>query len=80
MNSCSHSGISKEDGVTRSLVFGFLAGSRTGFHRSRSSALSLSTDTGIGVEPELSCGNDVGVADELEKEGAVDRPKTTIRT
>ena len=52
----------------------------TGFLRSRSSALSLSLDTGIGVESVLSCGNDVGVSDELEEEEAVDRPGTTIGT
>ena len=60
--------------------FEFLAGSGTGFHRSRSSALSLSIDAGIGVEPFLSCCNDVGVADELDEEEAVDRPWTTIGT
>ena len=40
---------------------------------------SLSTD-GIGVEPFLSCCNDVGVADELDEEEAVCTPFTTIGT
>ena len=49
--------------VTSSLsVVELLDGSGTGFLRSRSSALSLSTCAGIGIEPELSCGDDVGVA------------------
>ena len=60
--------------------FEFLAGSGTVFLRSRSSALSLSTDAGKGIEPRLSCGNDVGVADELDEEEAIDRPGTTIGT
>ena len=47
------------------------------FPRSCSPALPLAIDTGEGVEPLLSCGNDIGVADELE---AVDRPGTTLGT
>ena len=37
-------------------------------------------DTGIGVDPVLSSGNDVGVADEFDEDEAVDRSGTTIRT
>ena len=40
----------------------------------------LSMDTGMGVDPVLSSGNDVGVADEFDEEEAVDRSGTTIRT
>ena len=52
----------------------------TGLLRTCSSALSHSIDAGIGVEPVLSCGNDVGgvVPDELDKEDVVDKPGTTI--
>ena len=47
-------------------VLDFWLGLEQGFLRFCSSALSLSTDdTGMGVEPLLSCGDDVGVADEL---------------
>ena len=60
--------------------FEILVGSGTGFPRSRTSALSLSTDGEIGIEPVLSCGNDVGVADELDEEEAVDKPGTTTGT
>ena len=46
-----------------------------------SSALSLSTDAGIGVEPVLSCGNDVGGVERYElDEEVVDKPGTTIGT
>ena len=41
---------------------------------------SLTIDTEIGVDLVLSCGNDVGVADEHDEEEAVDRPRTTIGT
>ena len=42
------------------------------------SALCLSIDTRIGIDPVLSCCNYVGVADELDEEEAVERSKTTI--
>ena len=61
-------------------VFEFLAESRCWFPRSGSSALPLSTDTGIGLDPLLSCGEDFGVADELDEEEAVAKTGTTIGT
>ena len=41
---------------------------------------TITFNSGIGVEPVLSCGNDVGgdVPDELDKEDVVDKPGTTI--
>ena len=42
--------------------------------------ICLSLDAGAGIERALSCGNDVGVANELDEERAVDRPGTTIHT
>ena len=46
------------------------------------SALSHSINAGIGVEPVLFCGNDVGgdVPEELDKEDVVEKPGTTIAT
>ena len=54
--------------------------SGTGFLRPCSSALSLAIDAGTGVEPVLSCGNDVGGVepDKLDEEDVVDKPGTTI--
>ena len=34
----------------------------------------------MGVEPSLSCGDDFGVANELDEEEALDKPGTTIGT
>ena len=34
----------------------------------------------MGVEPLLSCGNDVGDSDEFDEEEVVDKPRTTIGT
>ena len=55
---------------------------RDGSLRVCSSALSHSINAGIGVEPVLSCGNDVGgdVPDELDEQEVVDKPGTTIAT
>ena len=49
--------------------------------RTYSSALSHSTDSGIGVDPVLSCEN-VGddESDALDEEDVVDKPGTTIGT
>ena len=57
-------------------------GYTTGLTRACSSALLHSITAGIGVEPVLSCGNDVGghVPDELDKEDVVEKPGTTIAT
>ena len=58
-------------------VFGSLVGLDDGSLRACSSALSHSTDDGIGVEPLLSCGSYAGGAefDELDEEEVVDKPK-----
>ena len=60
----------------------WLVGLRDVSLRACSSALSHSIDAGIGVEPVLSCGNDVGgdVPDELDEQEVVDKPGTTIAT
>ena len=60
----------------------WLVGLRDGSLRACSSALSDSINAGIGVEPVLSCGNDVGgdVPDELDEQKVVDKPGTTIAT
>ena len=57
-------------------VLGFFGGLDDGLLRVCSSALSHSTDAGIGVEPVLSCGTDVrGIEpDELDEEEVVDKP------
>ena len=54
----------------------WLVGLRDGSLRACSSALSHSINAGIGVEPVLSCGNDVGgdVPDELDEQKVVDKP------
>ena len=55
----------------------WLVGLRDGSHRACSSALSHSINAGIGVEPVLSCGNDVGsdVPDELDEQEVVDKSR-----
>ena len=60
----------------------WLVGLRDGSLRACSSALSHSINAGIGVEPVLSCGDDVGgdVPDELDEQKVVDKPGTTIAT
>ena len=63
--------------------FRFLVGLNDGWPRACSSALSHSTDSGIGVEPLLlSCCDDVGgvVPYEFDEEEVVDKPETTIGT
>ena len=63
--------------------FRFWVGLNDGWPRACSSALSHSTDSGIGVEPLLlSCCDDVGgvVPYEFDEEEVVDKPETTIGT
>ena len=61
-------------------VWGFWVGATTGCPVLDHLLSTLSTDAGIGIEPVLSCGTDVGVADELDEEEVVDKPGTTIGT
>ena len=60
----------------------WLVGLRDASLRACSSALSHSINAGIGVEPVLSCGDDVGgdVPDKLDEQEIVDKPGTTIAT
>ena len=60
----------------------WVVGLRDGSLRACSSALSDSIDAGIGVEPVLFCGDDVGrdVRDEHDEQEVVDKPGTTIAT
>ena len=62
------------------MIFECWAGSRSGFPRSGSSALALSMDTGIGLDPSLSCGDGFGDADELDEKEAVNKTGTTVGT
>ena len=89
MNSCNHSGISENDESPRTcswftslLGFEIFVGLDDGLPRFCSSALSHSISAGIGVEPVLSCGNDVGDVepDELDEEEVVDGAENTIGT
>ena len=60
----------------------FLVESGDRLVRTCSSALSHSTDNGIGVDLVLSCGCEAGRAelDELDEKDVVDEPGTTIGT
>ena len=52
------------------------------FLRASLSSLSHSIDAGLGIEPSISCVDNVGVVgvDELDGEGSVVKPGTTIGT
>ena len=66
MNSCNHSGVSECDCFLRASL----------------PSLSHLGDAGLGIEPSISCVDDVGVVgvDEIDGEEPVVKPGTTIGT
>ena len=89
MNSCNQSGMSERDGFPRasslstfSLGFWISVGSCNVFLRASLFSLSHRCDAGLGIEPSISCDDDVGVVGvhELDGEEPVVKLGTTIGT